>query len=326
MFKKLTLAGTVILLMIYMIGVKMTSTTNPIDTLKIFEIHSMGIKPNVPFYESTRIIVGPFKPRHHYPLFPPITLEQAENAPHRVHAPYNTDLNIAVVGDNYQIKERWIYRRKPKYILLNEQQQASLKNLENGDHFFILDDNLQLQPITIEEAITLPNYIKVIKEMGKIISIEKKPLLSISKWEFEYWSYSSEQHYFKNLEYGINKKTILRSTMVEYDKNGNMLSTITKDNFDHIISIDKFYPVENEYFSEMTLFNEQEIKTNIIYTSNSGKTKNVQFDKQGNIIKVTDEEIPYIRIPDFEEDERYKTLQIDTSKKYKAIDSLEPEK
>ncbi|OCG25879.1 hypothetical protein A9G11_01930 [Gilliamella sp. wkB108] len=326
MIKKPTTTLAIIIFFIYLLGVIMTGSINPLDFAKRLEIRAMGIKPNVPFYESTRIIVGPFKPRHHYPLFPPITLEQAENAPHRVHAPYNTDLNIAVVGDNYQIKERWIYRRKPKYILLNEQQQASLKNLENGDHFFILDDNLQLQPITIEEAITLPNYIKVIREMGKIISIEKKTLKAYFKHEYEYWPHSEEVLFFKNTRYSIDRKTVLESLVVEFDKNGDHLLCTTKDEHNKVVYIEKYYPRGSEYFSERSLFNQQGEKTNIIYIPNVGENKNVHLDKNGNITEVTYEGNRHIVLADFEEDERYKTLQIDTSKKYKAIDSLEPEK
>lgn len=63
--------------------------------------------------------------------------------------------------------------------------------------FFVLDDNLRLQPVTIEEAIMLPNYIKVVKEMGKIISIEKKPLVSIFKQEYQYRALSGERQFLR---------------------------------------------------------------------------------------------------------------------------------
>ena len=297
----------------------MTHTTSPLDMAKIIELKTMGIKPHVPYYDSTEIILHHYRTPNNYPDFSPITLEQAENAPYRVNYPFSTELKINEVGDNYQFKIRWSYERKPQYILLNNQQQACLKELENGSHFFILDDDLQLQPITIENAITLPNYIKVTKEMGKIVAIEKKPLLSISKWEYEYWPHSAKLHYLRYFNYAIDKKTILQSSNVEYNEEGQSLISVTKNQNNKTISIKKYYPKGNEYLFETTLFNEQGDKTEIFYTPSVGDSKIVHLDKEGNIIEVTYGSFPSHKIANFEEEERYKNLEIDTSKKYIVV-------
>ena len=321
MKKKVTLTLTLIMmpLLIYLLGAMMTSLTNPFDVAKSIEIRTMGIKPHVPYYDSTETILHHYRTPNNYPDFSPITLEQAENAPYRVNYPFSTELKINEVGDNYQFKIRWSYERKPQYILLNNQQQACLKELENGSHFFILDDDLQLQPITIENAITLPNYIKVTKEMGKIVAIEKKPLLSISKWEYEYWPHSAKLHYLRYFNYAIDKKTILQSLNVEYNEEGQSLISVTKNQNNKPISIKKHYPKGNEYSSETTLFNEQGDKTEIFYTPSVGDSKIVHLDKEGNIIEVTYGRVPSHKIANFEEEERYKNLEIDTSKKYIVV-------
>ena len=319
MKKKVTLTLIMMPLLIYLLGAMMTSLTNPFDVAKSIEIRTMGIKPHVPYYDSTETILHHYRTPNNYPDFSPITLEQAENAPYRVEYPFSTELKINEVGDNYQFKIRWSYERKPQYILLNNQQQACLKELENGSHFFILDDDLQLQPITIENAITLPNYIKVTKEMGKIVAIEKKPLLSISKWEYEYWPHSAKLHYLRYFNYAIDKKTILQSLNVEYNEEGQSLKSVTKNQNNKTISIKKHYPKGNEYSSETTLFNEQGDKTEIFYTPSVGDSKIVHLDKEGNIIEVTYGSVPSHKIANFEEEERYKNLEIDTSKKYIVV-------
>ena len=319
MKKKVTLTLIMMPLLIYLLGAMMTSLTNPFDVAKSIEIRTMGIKPHVPYYDSTETILHHYRTPNNYPDFSPITLEQAENAPYRVEYPFSTELKINEVGDNYQFKIRWSYERKPQYILLNNQQQACLKELENGSHFFILDDDLQLQPITIENAITLPNYIKVTKEMGKIVAIEKKPLLSISKWEYEYWPHSAKLHYLRYFNYAIDKKTILQSSNVEYNEEGQSLISVTKNQNNKTISIKKYYPKGNEYLFETTLFNEQGDETEIFYTPSVGDSKIVHLDKEGNIIEVTYGSFPSHKIANFEEEERYKNLEIDTSKKYIVV-------
>jgi hypothetical protein len=325
MVKKLMFTVTISLLTIYLSGVIMAESINPLDIAKSLKVKTMGISPNVPFYESTRYEVGHiFQPFHNYPEYAPITLQQAENAPYRRNSP-TTEIKITTVGDNYQIKERWNYRRKPQYILLNEEQLVSLKVIENGDHFFILDDNLRLQPVTIEEAIMLPNYIKVVKEMGKIISIEKKPLVSIFKQEYQYWSPSGERQFFKKIHYSIDKKSILSSLFSEYNKNGKVLYYVARDAKDNVISKEIINPEGSKYYSETTLFNAQGEKTNIIYNAINSKNKNQHLDKNGNILEVTYENEQFIGSPDFEEDERYQTLEIDSSKKYNIVDNLDPE-
>ncbi|WP_239424338.1 hypothetical protein [Snodgrassella communis] len=325
MVKKLIFTVTISLLAIYLSGVIITESINPLDIAKSLKVRAMGISPNVPFYETTRYEVGHiFQPLHNYPAYAPITLEQAENAPYRRNSP-TTEIKITTVGDNYQIKERWNYRRKPQYILLNEEQLVSLKSIENGNHFFVLDDNLRLQPVTIEEAIMLPNYIKVVKEMGKIISIEKKPLVSIFKQEYQYRALSGERQFFKKIHYSIDKKSIFSSLFSEYNENGKVLYYITRDAKDNVISKEIINPEGSKYYSETTLFNAQGEKTNIIYNAINGKNKSEHLDQNGNILEVTYENDQFIGCPDFEEDERYQTLKIDSSKKYNIVDNLDPE-
>ena len=104
----------VVTLLIYLLGAMMTGLINPFDVAKCIEIRTMGIKPHVPYYGSTKTIFNHYRTPNNYPDFSPITLEQAENAPYRVNNPFSTKLKINEVGDNYQFKIRWSYERKPQ--------------------------------------------------------------------------------------------------------------------------------------------------------------------------------------------------------------------
>lgn len=175
----------------------------------------------------------------------------------------------------------------------------------------------------------LPNYIKVVKEMGKIISIEKKllvlVLILIFKQEYQYRALCGERQFFKKIHYSIDKKSIFSSLFSEYNKNGKVLYYITRDVKDNVISKEIINPEGSKYYSETILFNAQGEKTNIIYNTINGKNKNEHFDQNGNILEVTYENNQFIGSPDFEEDERYQTLEIGSSKKYNIVDNLDPE-
>jgi hypothetical protein len=327
MIKKTMLILPVLLLIMYALGVTVTGSVNPLDVAKAIEIRAMGIKPGEPFYESTRRTVGRiFRPFHNYPEYAPITVEQAENAPHRVYSP-ETSVRIATVGDNYQYQEQWSYGRKPQYILLNQAQLDSIKDIENGVHFFILDEALQLQPLPdAKAALDQHNYIKIIKQMGKLISIEKKPLVGITKWEYEYWDKTGEIHYLNSFSYDIDGTTILWAMLVEYDENSNAKSIIIKDGQGNILSMQTVYPQGEKYYSEEVFFNREGIKTNIIYYSYNSTVENHHLDENGNVIQVTNDRMPDQRPADFTESERYQSLVVDTSKKFKSVGNLEPEK
>lgn len=325
---KKTMLGLAILFSLYGLGVIMIESANPLDIAKAVEVRAMGIKPNEPFYESTRVTVGRiFPPFHNYPEYPPISFTQAENTLLRVYSPFETQLKIAQVGDNYQYKEILTYTRKPQQILLNQEHLNSLKQLENGAHFFILNNDFQLQAVTNpEEVIILPNYIKVVRKMGKIISIEKKPLVSVHKQEYQYWSYTGEVHYSKSIRYDINKKNALETMLYEYDKEGRMVSRVKINSTNHILAKKIFYPEGGEYYSEETLFNELGEKTNVIYILTDGSRQNHYIDEHGEVTHITTERMPEERFLDFDEDELYKKLTIDVSKKYRTVPNLEPEK
>jgi len=78
MKKKVTLTLIMMPLLIYLLGAMMTSLTNPFDVAKSIEIRTMGIKPHVPYYDSTETILHHYRTPNNYPDFSPITLEQAE--------------------------------------------------------------------------------------------------------------------------------------------------------------------------------------------------------------------------------------------------------
>lgn len=60
MVKKLIFTVTISLLAIYLSGVIITESINPLDIAKSLKVRAMGISPNVPFYETNRYEVKIF--------------------------------------------------------------------------------------------------------------------------------------------------------------------------------------------------------------------------------------------------------------------------
>ncbi|WP_141674360.1 hypothetical protein, partial [Gilliamella sp. wkB108] len=155
--------------------------TTPWDSEAINRAKFLGIKPNQTYYNK---LPYPYFFKDRYKNFPhqaPLSLIEAENQQPKEKY---SDLIKFEVGDNYQyktlIKEKW--------------QQSSLslpleqfKPLENDIYFFTMADNGQLQPLdNVEQAVALPSYIRVEKEMGKIISIVQKTRIIKVAYQFEY--------------------------------------------------------------------------------------------------------------------------------------------
>ncbi|MBI0157656.1 hypothetical protein, partial [Gilliamella sp. M0364] len=95
-----------------------------------------------------------------------------------------SDLIKVEIDNNYQYKKIDKTKWQQAAIFL---PSAQLKSLENGIHFFVINNKGQLTPLNgAEEAIAQPTYVRVEKVMGKIVSTLQKNRVQWLTTEFDY--------------------------------------------------------------------------------------------------------------------------------------------
>jgi hypothetical protein len=241
----------------------------------------LRITPNQPYYAK---VTYPLFWPNRYKNFPhqkPLTLIEAEHQ--QPNAKYS-DLIQFEVGNNYQyktlIKEKW--QQTPITLPLEQ-----FKPLENDIYFFVMDNNGKLIPLeNVEQAVEQPNYIRVEKEMGKIISIVKKTRIYKVLNEFEYQDNSLKNSKFNLLESTLLPNLIIETKWENYlpkyqvikDNQGITVRTIT------VINPTDFHAIFEE-------FNSNGIKTNRIEINknNDPDIINQYLDEKGQLIKTTDD-------------------------------------
>lgn len=241
----------------------------------------LQITPNQPYYAK---VTYPLLWPNRYKNFPhqkPLTLIEAEHQ--QPNAKYS-DLIKFEVGNNYQyktlIKEKW--QQTPITLPLEQ-----FKPLENNIYFFVMDNNGKLIPLeNVEQAVEQPNYIRVEKEMGKIISIVKKTRIYKVLNEFEYQDNSLKNSKFNLLESTLLPNLIIETKWENYlpkyqaikDNQGITVRTIT------VINPTDFHAIFEE-------FNSNGIKTNHIEINknNNPDIINQYLDEKGQLIKTTDD-------------------------------------
>jgi hypothetical protein len=241
----------------------------------------LGIKPKQVYYHQLPFPGFMAERYKNFPHQAPLTLIQAENQ-----SPNNkySDLIEIEMGDNYQYKKinktKWL--QTPLTFPL-----AQFKPLENGVYFYVLGDKNQLTPLeSVEQAVSLPTYIRVEKEMGKIISIVKKTRMQWLTTEFAYKKNTPVRSTLTVLESHLVPKLVIDT---EYEKGSYFPSSqIIKDAQGNTIRTFKLLK-NKTVFAILERFNQQGIKTNHIEISTDGNVKNQYLDNQGNILLTTDE-------------------------------------
>ncbi|WP_141674679.1 hypothetical protein, partial [Gilliamella sp. Fer1-1] len=222
-------------------------------------VEYLGIKPKQVYYHQLPFPGFMAERYKNFPHQAPLTLIQAENQ-----SPNNkySDLIEIEMGDNYQYKKinktKWL--QTPLTFPL-----AQFKPLENGVYFYVLGDKNQLTPLeSVEQAVSLPTYIRVEKEMGKIISIVKKTRMQWLTTEFAYKKNTPVRSTLTVLESHLVPKLVIET---EYEKGSYFPSSqIIKDAQGNTIRTFKLLK-NKTVFAILERFNQQGIKTNHIEIS-----------------------------------------------------------
>lgn len=295
----------ILLSSIYVLGVTMTDYTNPSDISAVIQVKALEIKPNTPYYHTTPI-PNSFNRYKNFPHQAPLSVEIAENEwPGSLYY----GVVVAEVGNNYQYH---IIHSRSRLSINVLMPQNLFKELENGTYFFSLDRDQTLHQLDgAQQALQLNNYLRVVKEMGKVILIEKRPLIQDIKMTYEYWP-NGNLKYSKSESFDINQK-IITTIETTCKEDGERISIIKKNSEGQII---KSYISlkENSIYGIEEIFNDKGIKTNHIITMENGDITNQHLDEDGQVEFITNVDYVDQQLPDFEEDEPYKSLQIDPSK------------
>ena len=258
------------------------------DSEAINRAKFLGIKPNQTYYNKLPY-PNFFNDRYkNFPHQSPLSLIEAENQQPKEKY---SDLIKFEVGENYQyktlIKEKW---QQSPIILPLEQ----FKPLENNIYFFTMADNGQLQPLdNVEQAVALPGYIRVEKEMGKIISIVQKTRIIKVAYQFEY-----NNNTLIASKLNVLQSPVLQDMLIEtrYENGDYYPSYQTiKNGSGIIIRTFKFIKIgevkEGEVNAIYERFNNKGVKTNHITLSvqnNRNVIKNEYLDEKGQVTHTTD--------------------------------------
>ncbi|MWN05810.1 hypothetical protein [Gilliamella sp. Pas-s95] len=251
------------------------------DSEAINRAQYLGIKPKQVYYHQLPFPGFMAERYKNFPHQAPLTLIQAENqSPHDKYS----DLIQVEIGDNYQYKKinKTKWQQSPISLPL-----AQFKSLENGVYFYTLTDKDQLTPLdSIEQAVSLPTYIRVEKEMGKIISILQKKRIQWLSTEFEYKKNAPISSKLTVLESLVIPKLMIET---KYEKGSYIpLSQIIKN--EQGTTIRTFIHCKKKNITAiLERFNEQGIKTNHIEISNEGDILNQYLDNKGNVLFTTHE-------------------------------------
>lgn len=241
----------------------------------------LGIQPHQIYYHKLPFPGFMAERYKNFPHQAPLTLIEAENQSPR---DKYSDLIQVEMGDNYQYKKIIKTKWQQSAISL---PLAQFKALENGVYFYVMADQAQLVPLKgVEQAVSLPAYIRVEKVMGKIVSIVQKNRVQWLITEFDYKKTSPihskltvlESHLVPKLviETEYEKGSYLPLTQVIKNAQGTTIRTFTRGKKKNIGAI-------------LERFNAQGIKTNHIEISNDGDIENQYLNNKGRVLFTTDE-------------------------------------
>ena len=243
------------------------------DALKRAEY--LGIKPNQVYYHKLPFPSFMAERYKNFPHQAPLTLIEAENqSPQEKYS----DLIKIEIDNNYQYKKIDKTKWQQTAISLPSSQ---FKSLENGIHFFVINDKGQLTPLNnVEQAITQPTYVRVEKVMGKIVSTLQKTRVQWLTTEFDYKKNAPIRSKLTVIESHIVPKLVIES---EYES-GQYLpaSQVIKNAQGNIIRTFKTVKKKNT-IAILERFNEQGVKTNHIEISKQGDIENQYLDSKEHV-------------------------------------------
>ena len=243
------------------------------DALKRAEY--LGIKPNQVYYHKLPFPSFMAERYKNFPHQAPLTLIEAENqSPQEKYS----DLIRIEIDNNYQYKKIDKTKWQQTAISLPSTQ---FKSLENGIHFFVINDKGQLTPLNnVEQAIAQPTYVRVEKVMGKIVSTLQKTRVQWLTTEFDYKKNAPIRSKLTVIESHIVPKLVIES---EYES-GQYLpaSQVIKNAQGNIIRTFKTVKKKN-IIAILERFNEQGIKTNHIEISKQGDIENQYLDSKEHV-------------------------------------------
>ena len=243
------------------------------DALKRAEY--LGIKPNQVYYHKLPFPSFMAERYKNFPHQAPLTLIEAENqSPQEKYS----DLIRIEIDNNYQYKKIDKTKWQQTAISLPSSQ---FKSLENGIHFFVINDKGQLTPLNnVEQAIAQPTYVRVEKVMGKIVSTLQKTRVQWLTTEFDYKKNAPIRSKLTVIESHIVPKLVIES---EYES-GQYLpaSQVIKNAQGNIIRTFKTVKKKNT-IAILERFNEQGVKTNHIEISKQGDIENQYLDSKEHV-------------------------------------------
>ncbi len=235
----------------------------------------LGIKPNQVYYHKLPFPSFMAERYKNFPHQAPLTLIEAENqSPQEKYS----DLIRIEIDNNYQYKKIDKTKWQQTAISLPSSQ---FKSLENGIHFFVINDKGQLTPLNnVEQAITQPTYVRVEKVMGKIVSTLQKTRVQWLTTEFDYKKNTPIRSKLTVIESQIVPKLVIES---EYES-GQYLpaSQVIKNAQGNIIRTFKTVKKKNT-IAILERFNEQGVKTNHIEISKQGDIENQYLDSKEHV-------------------------------------------
>ena len=250
------------------------------DQEALIRTEYLGITPNQVYYHKLPFPSFMVERYKNFPHQAPLTLIEAENqSPQEKYS----DLIKIEIGNNYQYKKIDKTKWQQTAISLPSSQ---LKSLENGIHFFVINDKGQLTPLNnVEQAITQPTYVRVEKVMGKIVSTLQKTRVQWLTTEFDYKKNAPIRSKLTVIESHIVPKLVIES---EYES-GQYLpaSQVIKNAQGNIIRTFKTVKKKNT-IAILERFNEQGVKTNHIEISKQGDIENQYLENEDNVILKAD--------------------------------------
>ncbi|WP_176701059.1 hypothetical protein, partial [Gilliamella sp. Bif1-4] len=216
-----------------------------------------------------------------FPHQAPLSLIEAEN---QLPRDKYSDLIQVEMGDNYQYKK----------IIKTKWQQSAIslpltqfKDLENGVYFYVMADKGQLTPLKgVEQAVSLPSYIRVEKVMGKIVAIVQKTRVQWLTTEFDYKKTAPIRSKLTVLESHLVPKLVIET---EYEKGSYLPLTQVIKNAQGTTIRTFVRGKKKNIGAILERFNDQGIKTNHIEISNDGDIENQYLNHKGSIVLTTDE-------------------------------------
>ncbi|WP_141674967.1 hypothetical protein [Gilliamella sp. Bif1-4] len=241
----------------------------------------LGIQPHQVYYHKLPFPGFMAERYKNFPHQAPLSLIEAENQTPR---DKYSDLIQVEMGDNYQYKK----------IIKTKWQQSAIslpltqfKDLENGVYFYVMADKGKLTPLKgVEQAVSLPSYIRVEKVMGKIVAIVQKTRVQWLTTEFDYKKTAPIRSKLTVLESHLVPKLVIET---EYEKGSYLPLTQVIKNAQGTTIRTFVRGKKKNIGAILERFNGQGIKTNHIEISNDGDIENQYLNHKGSIVLTTDE-------------------------------------